>query len=104
MPTTFDADQLEDSDQTGDWEQFITLDDVWDGPVHGVVDFYGVPHIFEKPFNEEEDEYENRFCYLAPIAPEAMALVLEKWKIYLAWWESVSRGELSDDTHPCLAK
>ncbi|HET6158815.1 MAG TPA: hypothetical protein VFE34_10755 [Dongiaceae bacterium] len=47
---------------SGRWEKVHTVHDYYDGPVSGVADVNGVPHVFEKIFSEEEDEYID--CYL----------------------------------------
>jgi hypothetical protein len=58
------------------WERLYTVNDYHDGPLLGVADYKGTPHIYEAEFSSEDDEYTGRFR-LAKIEPQLLALVME---------------------------
>lgn len=83
------------------WERVYTVNSYWDGPRLGVADLSGRPHIYESPFNETNDDYED-FYVVSPIEPDLLRLVLEDWDIWIRWCEAFDRKETSKDTHPAL--
>ena len=85
------------------WDRVYTVNDFWDRPRFGVADVSGQPHIYESPFNEARDDYED-FYVLSPIEPTLLALVLEDWDIWLRWSDAFDRGEATQETHPALPK
>ncbi len=83
------------------WERVYTINNFWDSPRFGVADLSGRPHIYEAPFNEAKDDYED-FFLVSPIDPDLLTLVLEDWDIWNRWSEAFHRGDASRDTHPAL--
>ena len=83
------------------WERVYTINNFWDRPRLGVADLSGRPHIYESPFNQAKDDYED-FYVVSPIEAELLALVLEDWEIWIRWCEAIDRGETSKETHPAL--
>jgi hypothetical protein len=85
------------------WERVYTINDFWDRPRRGVADVSGVPHMYESPFNNDTDDFED-FYFVTPIEPELLALVLEDWDIWNRWSQALDRGETSIETHPVLPR
>ena len=83
------------------WERVLTVNDYWDGPRRGIAEVSGRLHIYESPFNETKDDYEE-FFWVSPIEPDLLALVLEDWDIWNRWSDAFDRGEASRETHPAL--
>lgn len=83
------------------WERVYTINNFWDSPRLGVADVFGHPHIYEAPFSEPKDDYED-FFLVSPIDPELLRLVLEDWEIWIRWSDAFARGEASRETHPAL--
>jgi hypothetical protein len=46
---------------TENWDRVYTVNEYYDGPKLGVADYHGKPHIYQKQFSEEDDEYTDRF-------------------------------------------
>lgn len=83
------------------WDRVHTINDYFDGPLLGVADVLGKPHIYQRPFDEGTDEYFN-FFLVAPIDADLLRLVLDDWMIWLRWHEAFNKGETTLDTHPAL--
>ena len=83
------------------WERVYTVNNFWDGPRFGIADVSGRPHIYESPFNESKDDFED-FFVVSPIEPELLALILEDWDIWNRWSEAFDSGAASRETHPAL--
>ena len=83
------------------WERVHTINSFWDGPRFGVADVSGLPHIYDSPFSESKDDFEDYFL-VSPIDAELLALVLEDWEIWIRWSGAFNRGDASRDTHPAL--
>jgi hypothetical protein len=83
------------------WDRVYTINEYYDGPVLGVADYRGKPHIYQKQFNREVDEYADRFL-LSPIDPELFLWVLEDWEIWLRWDAAYRQGKVDIKTHPAL--
>jgi hypothetical protein len=86
---------------TDTWERVYTINKYYDGPELGVADYLGKPHIYEKQFDQESDDYSNRFL-LSPIDPELLSWVLEDWDIWLRWNDAYRAGKVEVKTHPAL--
>jgi hypothetical protein len=82
-------------------DRVLTVNDYYDGPRLGVAELNGVPHIYEREFDADADEYENTY-FLSPIASDLLALVLEDWEIWLRWEAEFKAGRVEQDTHPAL--
>jgi hypothetical protein len=57
------------------WERVPTVNDFWDGPRRGVAEVSGGPHIYESPFSETKDDFEE-FFLVSPIETDLLALVI----------------------------
>src|SRR5262245_56291606 len=80
------------------WDQIYTINKYYDGPELGVADYRGKPHIYERQFDTERDDYSERFL-LSPIDPELLSLVLENWEIWLRWDSAYRQGNATIKTH-----
>jgi hypothetical protein len=83
------------------WDRVYTVNSFWDRPRLGVANLSGCPCIYESPFNEANDDYED-FYVVSPIDPDLFRLVLEDWGIWIRWCEAFDRKETSKETHPAL--
>ena len=73
--------------------------EIYDGPRSGIADLDGVPHYFECLFDEEKQDWSEKFD-LKPISESLFENATEQWKIYRDWEEKYHSGNLSIDTHP----
>src|SRR4051812_4787257 len=80
-------------------ERVYTVEEYFDGPVSGVADFAGRPHLYKRIFDEVEDEYSSQFD-LTPIDPALLAIILEKWAIWQRWEICFARKKVPLDSHP----
>jgi hypothetical protein len=76
-----------------DWEKVHTVHSYYDGPVLGIADFRGRPHIYERIFEESTDKYSDRY-YIATIESELLAWVMEAWEIWLRWKAAFDQGKV----------
>lgn len=73
-----------------------------DGPLSGVADFEGRPHIFENAyFDEAADRWSDVFL-LRPIDAQVFAWTLEKRQVLLRWRRAVDQGEATYNDYPDL--
>lgn len=86
-----------------DFEEVFTVVDYWDGPREGIANFGGSPHFYRCIFDEQKDEYSDRFR-LAPVSKEAFRLAMEDWAIWKRWLEAYQQGAVSIESHPALPK
>ena len=73
----------------------------WDGPLEGIADFHGTPHVFECQFSEENDEWTDLYR-LMEIEPALLKLAQEMSAIFQRWRTEWERGNTSIETHPAL--
>src|SRR5687768_23613 len=83
------------------WEKVHTVSDYWEGPILGVADVDGVPHLYEKVFSEEENDYIDRYRVM-PIDQQLYSLLMETWAIFVRWRIAFDQGKTSLETHPAL--
>jgi hypothetical protein len=83
------------------WDQIYTVNKYHDGPELGVADYLGRPHIYERQFDGERDDYSSHFL-LSPIDLDLLSLVLENWEIWLRWQSAYRQGQTPHKTHPTL--
>ncbi|MDJ0945485.1 MAG: hypothetical protein QNJ30_18610 [Kiloniellales bacterium] len=72
------------------------MHDFWDAPLAGIFDCDGHPHLFERQFSEELDDYSDEFLIIA-VDQEALDLALEAEAIHRRWRDAYSRGEVAWD-------
>jgi len=60
-------------DQGVSWERVYTVNDYYDRPRLGVANVSGPPHIYESPFSELKDDFED-FFLVSPIDSELLRL------------------------------
>jgi hypothetical protein len=75
--------------------------DFWDIPRSGIADFEGRPHFFACHFDDELDDWTNRYR-LSPASPEMVALAIEKDAIFRRWRAASDGGETDISTWPAL--
>jgi len=66
------------------WDKVHTINLYSNGPLLGVADKDGVPHLYEKVFSEEEGGYVERYRVM-PIDKQLHALLMERWSIFFRW-------------------
>ena len=90
-----------DEDRAMGWQRVHTVHDYYDGPIFGIADYGGKPHVYNAEWNSSEEEY-GPLCRLAEIEPELLTLVLEDWEIWLRWEDAIRLGLTTPETHPAL--
>jgi hypothetical protein len=83
------------------WQRILTENEYYDGPVFGIAEFRGAPHVYERQWDPALDEY-GEFFLLSPIEPDLLDLVMEDWEIWLRWDAVFKRGEAGEESHPAL--
>lgn len=63
-------------------EQVVACWDWWDGPILGLTDNRGTPHLFERMFDDLQDEWSNLYR-LMPVTDDEYTLLMELWQIWL---------------------
>ena len=86
---------------SGRWEKVHAIHDYHDGPVGGVADVGGAPHVFEQIFSEEKDEYSDRYRVME-IDQELYSRIMEAWAIFVRWRVALDGGRTTLKTHPAL--
>jgi hypothetical protein len=79
-------------------DRVLTENLYYDGPLLGIAELNGVPHIYEA---DSTDKYGDTY-FLSPIDAELLALVLEDWAIWRRWDAAYKRGEVTLASHPAL--
>jgi hypothetical protein len=83
------------------FERVHTVTDYYDGPVRGIADFQGCPHLYEAEWDDTADQYAATFL-LSPLSEEVVRLMLEDWDIWLRWEAAFHEGRTTHATHPAL--
>ena len=73
-------------------EKVITINAWWDGPQNGLAYFNGVVCIYERIFDEANDDWSDEY-YLTPISSDMQNEILNEWN---EWCEAVS-SDKSDE-------
>lgn len=71
-----------------------TIAEYYDGPVEGVADFGGRPHVYRRQIDRETDEFTDDY-WLMEIDRETLELAVEKDEIHNRWAFAFQRGEAS---------
>lgn len=82
-------------------DRLLTVQDYYDAPCLGITELNGVPHIYEREFDPNADEYSDTY-FLPPLGDDLLELVLEDWAIWLRWEAQFKAGRVDQDTHPAL--
>jgi hypothetical protein len=83
------------------WDKVHTVADYCDGPILGIADRSNVPHLYEKRFSGEADEYVDRYRIM-PIDRELFSLLMEQWEIFIRWQAAFDQGRATMATHSAL--
>ena len=85
------------------FELVYTITDYYDGPIGGLADYQGSPHIYEVLWNAPRDSQSSDHLFrLSPVDKDTLALALEDWGIWLRWEEAFQAGMIAQSTHPAL--
>jgi hypothetical protein len=76
------------------WERIYTENEHYDGPVFGIADYRGAPHVYDREWHPSRSQYGPR-CRLSPIDPDLLAIVFEDWEIWRRWDAARREGRLS---------
>lgn len=87
--------------ETEELDTVHTITDRYDGPVHGIADYRGRPHYFERQFDDDADEWSDVY-WLTPIDDQTFALAMEAWKIWRCWQTAFHQHQTTLATHPAL--
>jgi hypothetical protein len=80
------------------YEKIITIHNWWDGPLQGVANYKGTPHIYNRTLNEK---YEEIFL-ITPLVNESYELIIEGYEIWKRWVVAFEEGLAPLNSHPCL--
>ena len=83
------------------YERVYTVWDYYDGPRTGIADYGGAPHHFVNEFDDDTEEYTERFT-LRPINKATMQLILKQWDIWRSWELAFHKGQRDKSSHPAL--
>ncbi|HYX69796.1 MAG TPA: hypothetical protein VE825_11730 [Terriglobales bacterium] len=72
-----------------------------DGPRTGIADYQGHPHWFECIFDDEQDDYSDRY-WLTPLDSAIVELAKERFEIFFRWRKAFDSGQVDLSTHPAL--
>jgi len=84
-----------------EYEDIHTVFDYYDGIRTGIANFHGVPHYYERPFDEALNDWADYFL-LKPIDQETFRLAMEDWAIWQQWYVAWQTGKTPSETHPAL--
>lgn len=77
------------------------MSDWYDGPIGGVADYRGRPHLYEAQWDDEVEQFGPRFL-LSPLDDATRDLAIEDWEIWLRWDAAFKAGATDESTHPAL--
>jgi hypothetical protein len=83
------------------YERVYVVWDYYEGARSGIADYRGVPHHFVNEYDEDEDEYTDKFT-LRPIEDATLQLILKQWTIWRAWELAFHNGERDKSSHPAM--
>jgi hypothetical protein len=79
-----------------------TVAGIHDGvPLGGVADYNGKPHVYERLFDEKQDDWSDQYL-LKEIDAGLLALALEHHAIFLRWRRAFDEGKADFQTFPAL--
>lgn len=71
--------------------QVFTVYDYWDGCLLGVAEYDGYPHIYERIFDQEQDDYTDWY-FLTPIPDDLCKTVMTDWSKWCVWRKQFDAG------------
>lgn len=86
---------------TTSFELVHTVSDWCDGPIGGVADHEGKPHLYEAEWDDDLEQFGPRFR-LSPLDDATRDLAIEKHAIWLRWDAAFRAGAAEQSTHPAL--
>lgn len=81
------------------FEAVRTMTHYIDGPIEGVADYRGRPHLYKRRFDDSADDYCDIFD-LRPLDDDTFDLVMRKWAIWEAWKVEFDAGQHALESHP----
>ena len=87
----------------GAFERMHTVTDFCDGPIAGVADFNGVPHLYAAEWDAARRGSTSVF-QLTPISQETFRLLMEDWEIWRRWETADFAGNAPQGRHPALPR
>jgi hypothetical protein len=81
------------------YDVVFTVNDYHDGPLRGVANFHGVPHFYERVFDDRTDQYSESYL-LVPLDDAVLAAARENWEIFLRWRADFDSHRTTLATHP----
>lgn len=93
-------EQLKNAIEKG-YDLVYTVHDYFDGPLKGIADNEGIPHVYQRIFDEVQDDWSNRY-YLKSISTSEFSVVLEEWATWEKWIQAFNQGLVNLESHPCL--
>jgi hypothetical protein len=83
------------------FEEVFTVTDYYDGPRQGIANFKGNPHFYDCVFDEERQNYSERYR-LTAIPNHIFELAMEDWAIWERWQTEFHEGKTGKESHPAL--
>ncbi|HTE43397.1 MAG TPA: hypothetical protein VK629_21435 [Steroidobacteraceae bacterium] len=83
------------------YERVHTVSDYYDGPRAGIADFQGVPHHYVNEYDDDQDDYTDKFM-LRPIDDKTFQSIVKQWSIWRAWELAFYSGQRDKSSHPAL--
>jgi hypothetical protein len=78
------------------FEFVYLIDDWWDGPKSGMADFKGIPHYFERIFDEKKDDWSENYR-IRKITEEEQSLLIERTQLFQEW---IEESKMNNKPHP----
>jgi hypothetical protein len=73
--------------------------DYYDGPLSGISELHNKWIRFDRPFDDDLDEYSNLFRIAFVEESEAL-LEIEQWNIFVKYYNEFSKGIVTTEMHP----
>jgi hypothetical protein len=83
------------------FERVHAIWDFFEGPRSGVADYGGEPHHFINEFDDDNDDYTDKFT-LRRIDPATFDLIVKQWTIWRTWELAFHKGQRDKSSHPAL--
>ena len=78
-----------------------TVEDYYCGPLYGVANLNGIPHTYQRIFDNSIDDWSDVYK-LKSILKEELDLIMEAWDLWLNWLNEFDECKVNLDTHPVL--